>query len=280
MEVVTAEVAGMCFGVRDALAALAEIDRPDRVTIFGELVHNPIVSDRLKRRGFRTTGENERACLPDTDIVLITAHGVSDRERDRLKAAGKTLIDTTCPLVVNAHRAAIGLRDRGFHVVVVGRAGHVEVRGIVEDLPSFDVVERADDVKTYSYEKIGIVCQTTARACDVAAIRAAVADRNPSAVIEFVDTVCRPTKDHQRSLETLLTRVDAMVVVGGANSNNTRELVKLCGERGVRAIRVQSAAELDPAWFKGARVVGLTAGTSTLDESIAEVREALQAIDE
>ena len=278
MEVVTAEVAGMCFGVRDALAALAEIDHPERVTIFGELVHNPIVSDRLARRGFVTTGENDRERLPETDIVLITAHGVSDRERNRLRSAGKTLVDTTCPLVVNAHRAAIALRDRGFHLLVVGRPGHVEVRGIVEDLPSFDVIERVEDVQTYPHYKLGIICQTTARASDVAAIRTAVAERNPSAEIEFVDTVCRPTKEHQRSLENLLTRVDAMVVVGGPNSNNTRELVKLCEERGVRAIRVQSAAELDPEWFQGARLVGLTAGTSTLDETIDEVREALQSI--
>lgn len=278
MEVVTAEVTGMCFGVRDALAALTEIDHPERVTIFGELVHNPIVSDRLARRGFVTTAENDRERLPETDIVLITAHGVSNRERNRLRSAGKTLIDTTCPLVVNAHRAAIALRDRGFHVLVVGRPGHVEVRGIVEDLPSFDVIERIEDVQTYPHHKLGIICQTTARACDVAAIRFAVAERNPSAEIEFVDTVCRPTKEHQRSLENLLTRVDAMVVVGGPNSNNTRELVKLCEERGVRAIRVQSAAELDPEWFQGARLVGLTAGTSTLDETIAEVREALQSI--
>ena len=99
--------------------------------------------------------------------------------------------------------------------------------------------------------------------------------RNPEAEIQFVDTVCLPTKEHQRSLERLLDQVDAMVVVGGRNSNNTRELVALCRERGVPAVHVQEASDLDPDWFAGVRTVGLTAGTSTLDTTIDEVHRAL-----
>jgi 4-hydroxy-3-methylbut-2-enyl diphosphate reductase len=109
-------------------------------------------------------------------------------------------------------------------------------------------------------------------------IRAAVAERNPDADIRFVDTVCHPTKDHQKALETLLEQVEAMVVVGGRNSNNTRELVARCEERGVPAFHIQSAADLEPAWFVGVETVGLTAGTSTLDATIDEVYEALVAM--
>jgi 4-hydroxy-3-methylbut-2-enyl diphosphate reductase len=109
----------------------------------------------------------------------------------------------------------------------------------------------------------------------VARIRAAIAARNPDADVRFVDTVCLPTKEHQRALERLLDRVDAVVVVGGRNSNNTRELAARCRERGKPAVHVQSAGELDPAWFKGFASVGLTAGTSTLPETIEEVHRAL-----
>ncbi len=109
----------------------------------------------------------------------------------------------------------------------------------------------------------------------VARIRAAIVASNPEAEIRFVDTVCLPTKEHQRALERLLDRVDAVVVVGGRNSNNTRELAAKCRERGKPALHVQSAAELDPAWFKGIATVGLTAGTSTLAETIEEVHRAL-----
>jgi 4-hydroxy-3-methylbut-2-enyl diphosphate reductase len=142
-------------------------------------------------------------------------------------------------------------------------------------LTSYDVIETEDDVEAYSHARLGIVCQTTATSRTVAKIREAVAARNPSAEIRFVDTVCLPTKDHQRSLERLLGQVDAMVVVGGKNSNNTRELVALCRERGVPAVHVQGASDLDPEWFPDFETIGLTAGTSTLDDTINEVYDAL-----
>src|SRR5207302_452819 len=114
----------------------------------------------------------------------------------------------------------------------------------------------------------------------VARIRSAVAELNPDAEIRFLDTVCHPTKDHQKALEELLGRVEAVVVVGGRNSNNTRELVARCRERGLPAYHVQGPADLDAEWFRGLRTVGLTAGTSTLDETIEDVYRALVALGE
>jgi 4-hydroxy-3-methylbut-2-enyl diphosphate reductase len=275
MRVIRAEVMGMCFGVRDALEVIDAVDDPRVVTIHGELVHNEAVLSRLAGRGFAMTGEADRGGVPGTGTVLITAHGISDRERRRLEAAGKQLVDTTCPLVARVHQAARALRDQGYHVLVIGRRGHVEVRGIIEDLERFDVIEVADEVRCYPSRRLGLVCQTTATERQVAAIRAAVAAHNPDAEIRFVDTVCLPTKEHQRALERLLGQVEFMVVVGGRHSNNTRELVALCRERGVPAVHVQDAADLEPAWFEGYAVVGLTAGTSTLEATIDEVHQAL-----
>jgi 4-hydroxy-3-methylbut-2-enyl diphosphate reductase len=278
MRVIRADVLGMCFGVRDALAIMKRVDRPEDVTIHGELVHNPIVLNQLERRGFRTSSESNRASMTETPVVLITAHGVSDLERGRLESAGKRLIDTTCPLVVRAHRAAVTLRDDGYHVLLIGRKGHVEVRGIVEDLPSVDIIESEADIVTYPHNRLGIVCQTTTPERLVKSVRQAIEDLNPQAEIRFIDTVCLPTKDHQSSLERLLDRVEAMVVVGGRNSNNTRELVALCLEREIPTVHVQAASELDPIWFAAYETVGLTAGTSTLDSTIEEVERALNRI--
>jgi 4-hydroxy-3-methylbut-2-enyl diphosphate reductase len=278
MKVIRAEVMGMCFGVRDALKILADIDRPEAVTIHGELVHNEAVLTRLEARGFRMVGETARTELPLTDTVLITAHGVSQVERQRLEAAGKRLVDTTCPLVTRAHHAAQKLQADGYHVLVIGRRGHVEVQGVVEDLHSFDVIQSAEEVRRYPHRRLGIMCQTTSPARHVACIREAVADLNPDAEIRFIDTVCHPTKDHQKSLEDLLEQAEAVVVVGGRNSNNTRELVARCREKGIPAFHVQGAADLDPAWFEGVETVGLTAGTSTLDETIEEVYQALHRL--
>jgi 4-hydroxy-3-methylbut-2-enyl diphosphate reductase len=279
MRVIRADVLGMCFGVRDALEVIEGIADPRSVTIHGQLVHNEIVHSRLESQGFAVSDELGRGTkLPETPLVLITAHGISDKERERLEAAGKQLVDTTCPLVTRVHHAARSLEREGYHVLVIGRRGHVEVRGIVEDLDNYDVVESADQVKVYSSSRLGIVCQTTATDRHVAAIRIAIAARNPHAEIKFIDTVCLPTKEHQRALERLLARVDAVVVVGGRNSNNTRELVERSRESGKPVVHVQSATDLDPDWFQDFDVVGLTAGTSTLAETIDGVHRALLRI--
>ena len=142
------------------------------------------------------------------------------------------------------------------------------------------MIESADEVRSYSSSRLGIVCQTTATERRVTTIRQAIAAQNPDAEIKFIDTVCLPTKEHQRALERLLERVDAVVVVGGRNSNNTRELVARCREAGKPAFHVQSAADLDPAWFRDFATVGLSAGTSTLAETIDEVDRALAKIGE
>jgi 4-hydroxy-3-methylbut-2-enyl diphosphate reductase len=278
MKVIRAEVMGMCFGVRDALKILTEVERPGEVTIHGELVHNEVVLHRLDARGFRQVSESARRELPLTETVLITAHGISQAERRRLEQAGKRLLDTTCPLVTRAHHAAQKLQAEGYHVLLIGRRGHVEVQGVIEDLESFDVIQCPEEVRRYPHRRLGIMCQTTTPARLVARIREAVATLNPDAEIRFLDTVCHPTKDHQRSLEQLLEQVEAVVVVGGHNSNNTRELAARCRERGLPAYHVQGACDLEPDWFRGVRTVGLSAGTSTLDETIEEVYQALVKI--
>lgn len=280
MRIIKAEVLGMCFGVRDALAVIAELEQPEAITIHGELVHNEQVLARLQARGFRQQQETRRRELPLTDTVLITAHGVSQTERRRLEQAGKKLVDTTCPLVTRAHEAARFLEEAGYHVLVIGKAGHVEVEGIVGDLRSFEVIGDPSEVRTYSQTRLGIMCQTTTPAAHARAIRAVVASKNPHAEIRFVDTICQPTKNHQAALDRLLDQVEAVVVVGGHNSNNTRQLVRRCREHGLPTYHVQTAADLRPEWFEGIAAVGLTAGTSTLDETIDEVYEALLRMSE
>jgi 4-hydroxy-3-methylbut-2-en-1-yl diphosphate reductase len=279
MNVIRAEEMGMCFGVRDALRATQLVDDPTLVTIHGELVHNPRVASQLGKAGFRQSREDSRDAAVNTPLVLITAHGVSNAERQRLAAANRELIDTTCPLVRRAHDAAQALGAEGRHVLLVGKAGHVEVRGIVEDLDSYDVIETPDEVGSYESRRLGIVCQTTMPPDVFRDVCARVRRRNPLADVRVIDTVCRPTKLRQLSVLDLVRRVDAVVVVGGRNSNNTRWLVKVCGEHGTPALHVESAEDLDPAWFADVRTVGLTAGTSTLDETIDDVHRALERIE-
>jgi 4-hydroxy-3-methylbut-2-enyl diphosphate reductase len=279
MKVVRAEEMGMCFGVRDALRMTATVREPARVTIHGELVHNPEVSTQLAARGFRQSAEQDRAALPETPVVLITAHGLSNAERGRLAAAHKQLIDTTCPLVRRAHDAALELQAEGRYVLMIGKRGHVEVQGIVDDLQSYDVIETADEARRYESQKLGIVCQTTVPPDVAAAIRGRVRLLNPLADVRDVATICQPTLLRQRAMRELVTRVDAVVVVGGRHSNNTRQLVRFCEEHRTAVLHVERADELDPAWFANVETVGLTAGTSTLDSTINEVEQALAQIE-
>ena len=161
-------------------------------------------------------------------------------------------------------------------MIVIGRRGHVEVRGVVEDLERCEVVETADEVRDYGCERLGIVCQTTAPAELVARVHAAVLAANPRADVRLVDTVCAPTRDRQAALEELFAQVQAVVVVGGRNSNNTLRLVDRCRRRDVSALHVTGPDELCREWCGRFEVVGLTAGTSTPDEAIDAVHAALE----
>jgi len=278
MQVIRATALGMCFGVKDALRLAYQAPAPAQITIHGQLVHNPLVNAALRAKGFRGGGDpaaDPYDTMPPTPVVLITAHGISDTERRKLAQAGKQLIDTTCPLVRRAHAAALGLQEQSCHVVVLGRAAHVEVRGLVGDLHSFTIIESAADVRPLPHRKLGIICQTTMPAADVRQLRTLLAAANPQAQICFMDTVCQPTKDRQAALDELLAQVQAVVVVGGSHSNNTQQLVRTCRASGLPVFPVERAADLRAAWFVGLERVGLTAGTSTLEATIAAVERAL-----
>ena len=278
MKIVRATEMGMCFGVRDALQITEEVVDPTQVTIHGELVHNPTVIARLDTIGFRQSPEEKRDSIPPTPLVLITAHGVSQRERERLLANGKQLIDTTCPLVRRAHAAAMELAAEDRHVLLIGKPGHVEVMGIVEDLESYEVVGSTNAVRKYDRERLGIVCQTTMPSQLLDEIKTCIEQKNPSADIRFIDTVCHPTKRRQQAMQELISSVDAVIVVGGRNSNNTRRLVDLCEKHDVPALHVTCADEIDPTWIGDVKTIGLTAGTSTLDCTINEVHNRLEQI--
>jgi 4-hydroxy-3-methylbut-2-en-1-yl diphosphate reductase len=274
MRVIEADHLGMCFGVRDALARIEKIRDPSSVTIYGELVHNEAVKDDLRRRGFRSQTEADRD-IPSTDRVLVTAHGLSDREKRGLQAAGKDVIDTTCPLVRRAHRAGLDLAAEGRHVVVIGRHGHVEVRGLTGDLEDVTVVATPEEARFLDRNRIGVIAQTTTRDETAAAILAELSRWNPGADIRVIDTICRPTRQRQEAVARLLEIVDALVVVGGRNSNNTRALVERARREGIRARHVTDVEDLPIDWFAGVETVGLTAGTSTPAGRVAEVRLAL-----
>lgn len=274
MNILRASHLGMCFGVRDAIA-LAQSQAATRpLTILGDLVHNEAVLADLQARGIRSA---QRAADVSTPTVMITAHGASDRAMDRLRARRLDVIEATCPLVHFAHRALRQWVAEGFHPVIIGQAGHVEVRGMTEDLLDYDVVLTPIEVGQLSWHRrFGVVAQTTQPIARVRELVALLQRRFPDAEVRFTDTVCQPTKLRQSAAEELAQRSDVVVVIGGAHSNNTRELVATCARHCPRVHHVQTAADLRPEWFEHAATIGLTAGTSTPDHVIDAVEHALR----
>jgi 4-hydroxy-3-methylbut-2-enyl diphosphate reductase len=275
MKILLAEHFGTCFGVRDAIAQAEQLAASAPLTILGELVHNPVVRERLRAHGVREGSLDDPGV--DSRRVMVTAHGASDQKREKWQAAGYDVVDGTCPLVRHAHEQLKRLVAAGYFPVVIGKAGHVEVRGLTEDFPGACVVElEADILKLPGRDRYGIISQTTQPLDRVWQIVDAIRRAYPHAEVRFVDTVCKPTKDRQVALQKLIAETDTIVVVGGRGSNNTRQLVEKCRASGRRAIHIERPEELDSKDFANVAIVGLTAGTSTLPETVEAVFKRLQ----
>jgi 4-hydroxy-3-methylbut-2-enyl diphosphate reductase len=254
---------GMCFGVRDAIATAIDESRRQPLTILGELVHNESVIQDLRQRGIGI--ETQEAAI-QTPAVMITAHGASDKTMDRVRALGLKVLEATCPLVHYAHRSVQQLAREGNHPVIIGQRGHVEVRGLTEDLAEFDIVLTDEDLEQLTERpRFGIAAQTTQPIDKVRRIVQQIRERFPRAEIRFIDTVCQPTKQRQSAAIELARQSDVVIVIGGENSNNTRELAATCQVYCRRVHHVQGAGDLLPEWFADAGVIGITAGTSTPD---------------
>lgn len=278
MKILRATHLGMCFGVRDAITLARETARRESVTVLGQLVHNESVLASLRRDGVRFA---DAPTAVHTQSILITAHGASDRKLKAAAATGRRVIEATCPLVHHAHRELRMLLAAGYHPVIIGQRGHVEVNGLTEDLAECDLVLAESDIEEMvERKKFGVVAQTTQPVERVHRLTALIRRRFPQAEVLLRDTVCRPTKERQEAAVELARQCDVVVVIGGANSNNTRELVATCRKHCPQVFHIQTATDLVAGWFEPGDTVGLTAGTSTPDWIIEEVARGLQSLAE
>jgi 4-hydroxy-3-methylbut-2-en-1-yl diphosphate reductase len=276
MKILRAAHLGMCFGVRDAIQLALQHARLSPVTILGELVHNPTVLATLRQEGVRIESDLDKV---NTPTVMITAHGASEHRRQQIRGRRLDVLEATCPLVHVAHRAVTSLVAAGFHPVIVGKRDHVEVRGLTEDLREFDVILTDSDVKALvERPRFGVAAQTTQPVERVRQLTALMRERFPRSEIRLIDTVCQPTKQRQHAAVELAQQCDVVIVIGGANSNNTRELVNTCLAHCHRVHHVQSPDQLRPEWLDGVETLGITAGTSTPDATILAVERHVAAL--
>ena len=263
----------MCFGVRDAIKLALDTARREPLTVLGDLVHNETVLSELQNQGVRI---EQKPADVATSTVMITAHGASERKLTETRGLGLNVLQATCPLVHVAHRAVAKLVADGFHPVIIGKRNHVEVRGLMEDLAEFDVVLNADEIKRLREKpRFGVAAQTTQPIERVRQLVRLLQETFPRSEVRFVDTVCQPTKQRQTAAIELAKQCDVVIVIGGANSNNTRELVQTCSQFCPRVHHVQTAEDLREEWFSAEGIVGITAGTSTPDIIIQGVEARL-----
>lgn len=276
MKIIRAEYLGMCFGVRDAIQLALEQSQSEPLTILGDLVHNETVLADLSARGIKVAQELGAV---GTHTVMITAHGTSWKTMRTVRDSGFKIVEATCPLVHVAHRAVAKLVTEGYHAIIIGKKGHVEVRGLIEDLAEFDVVLSEEEIlELKERPRFGVAAQTTQPIEKVRGLVDCLRRRFPNSEVRFIDTVCQPTKQRQNAAIEMAQQSDVVVVIGGAHSNNTHELVRTCGRYCERVHHVQTIEDLRVEWFENAEVVGVTAGTSTPDSSIREVGNWLEEL--
>lgn len=282
MEIRLASSLGFCFGVRRAIDMVedAAASRPAGIDSLGSIVHNPVVAKRLRADGVEIIGTMSESSRPS---VAITAHGAGPEVYRRVESAGRELIDTTCPIVAKAQRAARRLVNAGFKVIIYGDANHPEVRGVMAWTKGRGVVlAGADEAVDIARRKVALLCQTTKSQESFSHFVAEFLDRHIGQIneVRIINTTCPETEDRYEAARELSRDVELMIVIGGRNSANTGKLAATCRAAGVETHQVEHEGEIEPAWVRGKRMVGITAGASTPDESVRGVVRRLREIDE
>ncbi|MDO9108358.1 MAG: 4-hydroxy-3-methylbut-2-enyl diphosphate reductase [Coriobacteriia bacterium] len=276
MRVLVATHAGVCYGVERALKMAEEAAaRGSNVHTLGPLIHNPQAVADLKQAGVEVA-----ACLEEAEdgILVIRSHGVDPEIIAAAREKGLDVVDATCPHVSKAHEAAEVLKQGGYAVIIVGEADHPEVEGIMAHAGGeVLVVQSAAELpERLPSKRVGIVVQTTQSASRLAEVVDAVLPRVRE--LRVFNTICSATAQRQLSAEELARQVDVVVVVGGHNSGNTTRLVEICSSVNPSTYHVETAEEIDPAWFQAANSVGVTAGESTPDKQMQGVIDAIVAM--
>ena len=279
MEVRIARTAGFCWGVRrtvDKVMEVADAAGAPVVTL-GPVIHNPQAVERMREKGVGTV--NAVAEIPDGTTVVVRTHGAVRSELAAAQARGLDVVDGTCPYVKFPQAMAQRLSREGYHVVVVGDANHAEIKGVVSFIEGpCTVVKPGAAIPELTGKKVAVLSQTTCIGAEFARVVGELVLRHKE--VRAVNTICNDTEERQDDARALAREVDAVLVVGGKNSANTRHLAEICREIQPRTWHVETEQELDREWFRGCRVVGISAGASTPDWVVEGVAARLRDMDE
>lgn len=274
MEVLLADNYGFCFGVKRAIKIAEEYQG---ASTLGPLIHNKKEIDRLKS-DFRVGLYEKLEDVQPNDTVIIRTHGIPKNEYQEIKSKAAKVINATCPFVTTPQQIVKKMSEENYSIIIFGDLEHPEVKGVKSYGDDVHVVlEKADIEKCdFKYDKIATVAQTT---------------RNKEKYLEIVNhlvlaykevrvfnTICDATFENQAAADKLSKDVDIMIIIGGKNSSNTKQLLDICYKNCPSSYLIEDEKELQLEWFVGKKLCGITAGASTPEWIITKVVQEIEKI--
>lgn len=287
MKILLANPRGFCAGVDRAISIVEralELYQPP-IYVRHEVVHNRFVVEGLKQRGARFVEELSE--VPNDNIVIFSAHGVSQAVRQEAKERSLTVFDATCPLVTKVHMEVARASRKNMEVVLIGHAGHPEVEGTMGQYASetggMYLVEKPEDVvslqaKVKDPSHLHYVSQTTLSVDETADVIDELRRVFPKIQGPRKDDICYATQNRQDAVRILAQQVDVMVVVGSKNSSNSTRLKELAEKLGTPGYLTDCPQDIHPEWFDNARLVGVTAGASAPEELVNQILDRIKEL--
>ena len=280
MQVILAQPRGFCAGVERAIeiveAALQQYGPP--IYVRHEIVHNLRVVENLKAKGVRFVEQIDQ--IPNGAITVFSAHGVSEKVEQDASVRGLRPLDATCPLVSKVHIEGRRYAANGYDIILIGHENHPEVEGTVGQIPGpvflVSDVDGVEALQVRDPDKVAYITQTTLSVDDTLDVISALRRRFPKIVGPDVKDICYATQNRQAAVRTLASIVDLVLVVGAQNSSNSNRLCEVSNDSGVPSYLVEDPSKLDPAWLRGKKSIGITAGASTPEELVHDLIEKLR----
>lgn len=275
MKVILANPRGFCAGVRMAIEVVDQVlrARGAPIYVYHEIVHNKHVVDDFKSRGVTFVESIDE--VPEGQIVVFSAHGVSPAVRAAAKARNLRPVDATCPLVTKVHNEVIRYARDGYHIVFIGHRNHQEAVGTVGEAPgNITVIEDEHEVNSITLprtDKLAYVTQTTLSVTDAQRVIDALKKRYPHIKQPPKEDICYATTNRQEAVSVIAPEADLVLVVGSKNSSNSNRLVDRAKEAGTNAYLIDDAGEIDRSWFDGVETVLVTAGASAPDHLVEDL---------
>lgn len=276
MEIIVGKTAGFCAGVINAVSKTeAELEKNEKVYCLGELTHNSVVMRKLEQKGLHVV--EQVAEVPQGETMIIRAHGVSPEIYKQADHKNINLIDLTCPKVLKIHKQVEEYVEKGYFLLLTGKRNHPEVLGICGyGKEQLTVIENAEGIeeamqkmKKQKAKKIALISQTTFSMEKFEQIATLL--REKIANLEVNNTICMATKIRQEETEQISKEVQAMIIIGGKNSSNTKKLYEIACKNCENVYLIETKEELNVESLQKFEKVGIMAGASTPKESIEEV---------